>query len=269
MSLFEDIGYDPSEFGARGHDSGARYRFVVWGIKGGKTHWGARDFLETCASRKIKLAWVVAPTLQQLETCEDEMRDIFDAMEAAGKPLLKRERKRGREYYLTNGTKIQCRSAERHKWLRGPNVNLAWIDEAAYIRDDAWHQVKMRLRATRGEIICTTTPNGRNWLWTECQMAGLPANDDYGEFGDRQGLRWVSHWPTWEFPWVPADDLADDKRTMPRDVYDRDYGAKFVSAAQSVFRYVEEAMHTRHLVRNPDRKYVLGVDLAKAQERGR
>jgi hypothetical protein len=279
IDLWEVAGYEPSLKGGPFHDALARFRFLLWGIKGGKTFAGAHEFLEVVirksahiweTKRRDKLlAWVLAPTHDQVATCENELDILFAQLEDAGFKLLHSKTKRPTKYTLVDGGRIWLRSAEVPENLRGPNVDLCWIDEGAFIKELAWIQVKQRIAARKGEVIVTTTPDGRNWVWKECVEGGMPPEAPYGEFGDQAGRRWVSHWPTWDFPWVDPEYVEDARRTMPAIEFDRDLAALFLSSGRSVFRHIEDTYHQIPLkeAEPPEQaKFVIGVDLAKQQD---
>ncbi len=279
IDLWEVSNYTPSPPAAVFHDSTAKFRFLLWGIKGGKTYAGAHDFLDMVIRRAIQvaeegrrdkvLAWVVAPTHLQVATCERELDTLFDLLEKAGYAILDRKWARQIRYRLVDGTMIELRSGEIPDNLRGPNVDICWMDEGAFVKELAWIQVKQRISVRRGEVIVTTTPDGRNWVWRECIEAGMPAEGPYGDFGDVAGRRWVSHYPTWEFGWVPEEEIDDYRRTMPAIEFDRDIAAQFLSSGRAVFRYIEETFHEiplRGAKPSEGAKFVIGVDLAKQQD---
>lgn len=69
--------------------------------------------------------------------------------------------------YTINGTRILLRSADKPKTLRGPNLADIFIDEAAYVKEEAFDVLigRMRTRADAQMYICTT-PKGRdNWVF--------------------------------------------------------------------------------------------------------
>ena len=278
IDLFSLTGYEPSLKGAEFHDSPHRFRYLLWGIKSGKTFAGAHEFvwmviqkaLETWGRRENVLAWVVAPTHLQLTTCERELDIILQMLADAGVNILSRKWQAPNvRYRLIDGSEIELRSGDKPNNLRGPNVDCCWVDEAAFVKEDAWNQIKGRISVRKGEVICTTTPDGRNWVWRECCEAGMPKDSNYGEFQSDEKDRWVSHRPTWEFPWVDQEYVDDCKRTMARSDFDRDIAAKFLASGKQVFRFVEESYHSIPLPRdNPpkDKEFILGIDLAKSQD---
>jgi len=84
--------------------------------------------------------------------------------------------KEGRHYRLNKsemnitfvgGGKIYIRSAEIGDKLRGLNISDAYIDEAAYMKDDKIFNIILgRLRESDdGQLHISTSPNGFNWIY--------------------------------------------------------------------------------------------------------
>lgn len=242
------------------HSSLAKFRFVMWGMKAGKTYMGAREFGRAVLASPACLAWIVSPTYLLLQSAERALLNVF-----VKSGVEFRRNRVSHEITLPQGQLIQGKSAEWPDGLLGPNVNIIWVDEA-FFKDEAWDNLLSRIAATDGEILVTTTTRGRNFIWNECQNSGMPADAPYGTF--EKGDYFVSHYPTWDFDWVPYSFIEARKRAMPRDRFEQDYGAKFISNAGAVFYKVEEAF-TREPP--PDEKEdegpnVMGLDLAKFQD---
>ena len=256
-------GYAPSSRGLEFHVARERLRFLVWGIKSGKTDAGAAEFLRAVMGTPGGLCWVVAPTYMHTQAAERAfvacLNDLHPEVE-----LTVRRHKARKEYQCINGALVQFRSADWPDNLRGPNVDVIWADEAAYLKTEAWHIIRGRVAATGGEIFVTTTPRGRNWLWSEVQQAGLPAEAPYGVFS--KGNRWVSHFPTWEFPWVPKSELEEIKKSYPRATYDQEFGAMFTADSAQVFPAVDAVRTFEPPPMNLNEPTVIGVDLAKHQD---
>lgn len=70
---------------------------------------------------------------------------------------------------LVNGSQVLFRSADNPERLRGPNLSWWMGDEAALYESLVWRIMLGRLRqfGRRGWAWLTTTPKGRNWIWSE------------------------------------------------------------------------------------------------------
>lgn len=223
---------------------------------------GAKEFARGVLAMPGCLAWIVSPTYLLLQSAERALLNVL--VKAGYEDRMKRNRV-SHEITLPHGQLIQGRSAEWADGLLGPNVDIIWVDEA-FFKEEAWDNILSRTAATNGEVLVTTTPKGKNFIYNECQNSGMPGSAPYGVF--EKGDTFVSHYPTWEFPWVPQSFIDARRKAMPRDRFDQDYGAKFISNAGAVFYKIEEAF-TREPP--PDKETdegpnIMGLDLAKYQD---
>jgi len=260
-------GYVPGKDAIRAHKSLANIRCLVWGIKSGKTEWGACETVRFAKFNSNKNVWCVSSSFHNLEACIAALTKLLEHNKVAYKYKIGNH-----SFHLANGTVISCKSADQYDNLRGPNVDWLWIDEAAFVKEEAWWICQDRLAVTQGRILLTTTTDVRNWLWELCLEGGMPPTMEYGVFesrgedGKKDHKYFISHYPTWHFPWVPKEWVADKKAKRPRVVFDRDIAALFSSHGTSVFNYIWEALSRAPLVRDNKAKYVIGLDLAKEQD---
>ncbi len=259
--------YDPSLDAWPFHNSLARFRILIWGIKSGKSHAGARETARAALGLPGRsLIWVVAPTYQQLEVAESELEYIFE--KDLPDLVLKRNMNK-RTWTLPNKTRIQFKSGDWPDNLRGPNADFIWFDEGGFLKVGAWRVGRQRVTATLGEIVITTTPPPeRSWLWNECLKAGMPPSMEYGQWDSGIGSdsRFVSHYPTWQFPWVTKKELDDERDSLPRAIFDREYGALFVSTAGQVFGTFTKCLTMEAPPETVSLETVMGLDLAKFQD---
>jgi predicted phage terminase large subunit-like protein len=69
---------------------------------------------------------------------------------------------------FNDGTLVEFRTADDPDNLRGPGIDILWIEEAAMIvNDEPWNIIRPALSDKIGLLITTTTPKGKNWLWEE------------------------------------------------------------------------------------------------------
>lgn len=67
-----------------------------------------------------------------------------------------------------DGTMVEFRTADDPDNLRGPGLDILWIEEAAMLTsDEPWNVIRPALSDKLGLLITTTTPKGKNWLWEE------------------------------------------------------------------------------------------------------
>lgn len=67
-----------------------------------------------------------------------------------------------------DGTMVEFRTADDPDNLRGPGLDILWIEESAMLpTQEAWDVIRPALSDKLGLLLTTTTPKGKNWLWEE------------------------------------------------------------------------------------------------------
>ena len=67
-----------------------------------------------------------------------------------------------------DGTMVEFRTADDPDNLRGPGLDILWLEEAAMLpSEEPWNVIRPALSDKLGLLITTTTPKGKNWLWEE------------------------------------------------------------------------------------------------------
>lgn len=177
--------YSPHEWQAGFHsasndDKLCRYRHLVAGRRGGKTLSAAWEVLFYCLfpeqfhidypgpNRKSRLwVWALA---KDHEVGRPSRSAMMEACLQAG--LVKDKdftyNKSEKIFEFNNGSIVHFRSAEDPQSLRGAGLDILWIDEAAMIpSSEAYEVARPALSDKIGQVITTTTPKGKNWLWEE------------------------------------------------------------------------------------------------------
>jgi len=136
----------------------SRVRGYIGGLGAGKTFAGVVEILRQPPRSR---GMVIAPTFPMLETVTQQT--FFDLTPPAA---IHSHNKQKNITVLANGSTIYWRSAEHPRRLRGPNLGWVYVDEAAFISEDAWKVAVGRLRLEPGRAWITTTPSGRaNWVY--------------------------------------------------------------------------------------------------------
>ena len=125
---------------------------------------------------------------------------------------------------LTNGSIIALRGAENPDALRGVSLSSLVVDEAAYVKQEAWEMVlRPALSDQGGPAWFITTPAGLNWfhdLWEQAQE-----QKDWTTFS----------FTTIEGGNVPADEIEAAKRTLDERTFRQEYLASFETLSGRVF----------------------------------
>jgi phage terminase large subunit-like protein len=185
MGWFISKGYLPHYYQALFHcdsneDKITRFRHLVAGRRGGKTLSAAWEVLFYCLfPRQFHLdshnkekdtplwVWALSSSYKVGRPSYITFRNIcIDAGLTLGKDV--KENKGGLRFEFENGSMVEFKSAEDPQALRGAGLDILWMDEAAFIRDEeAWNVVRPSLSDKMGLLITTTTPNQKNWFYEE------------------------------------------------------------------------------------------------------
>jgi len=120
--------------------------------------------------------------------------------------------------FFSGGT-AQVRSADDPNSLRGDGLNLAVLDECAYMKEAAWSEaLRPALSDRKGGALFISTPHGLNWfrdLWR------LGENDEYPD------------WQSWTFktsdnPFIDPDEIEAARRTLLGRIFRQEYEADFL-----------------------------------------
>ena len=84
---------------------------------------------------------------------------------------------------LKNGTEILFRSAERYDNIRGLTCDYGIIDEAAFMKNDAWAEAIRPVFAVRGKkVLFISTPKGKNYFYDLFQLGQSGDNPRYKSY---------------------------------------------------------------------------------------
>jgi predicted phage terminase large subunit-like protein len=120
---------------------------------------------------------------------------------------------------LINGARIYLKGAEDPDRLRGVSLSGCVIDEAAYVRQDAWTMVlRPALSDQQGPAWFITTPAGENWFTDALKAA------ESGEDPEGSGFRFT----TAEGGRVAESEIEAARRTLGPELFRQEYGAEIV-----------------------------------------
>ena len=162
--------------------------------------------------------WWVAPTFPQGLLI---WRDLKKALRGAW--VEKREKEM--RIVLPGGGSITVKSADDPDALRGVGLDGVVLDEAAFMREEAWvNGLRPALADRQGWALFLSTPSGVNWL-----------HDLYQTAGQSEGwARWQR--PTSDNPIIPRKELEAARRDMGELQFAQEHLAQFVTAGAGMFK---------------------------------
>ena len=254
---FEFAKYKPHDGQLMLHHAPHDKRFIVacCGRRFGKSFACARE-AEVVLTQPGKVVWIVAPSYQ---TSEKIFRQVYEnlVIKLGYKPSKYSAKEQFLKFDWDGGSSfIQGKSAEHPSGLIGEGCDLIIIDEASKVPNfkRLW---EMYLRPTlsdkKGKCIMISTPDGFSYFY-ELYLQGQ--NDP----------NWYSfNSPSWlnnyAFPeGLDDEDLVEARRTLSKQVYDQEYGAKFTSLSGRVYDDFDRDLDVGDYAYNPYLPVLLSVD---------
>jgi phage terminase large subunit-like protein len=225
--------------------SPARFKVLDAGRRFGKTLLGTG--LGTKKALEGGRAWWVAPSYKVAAVGWRGAKHIASQIPGVARNETER--------LLTfpGGGTLQVRSGDDPNSLRGDGLDLAVLDEAAYMRPEVWSEaIRPALSDRQGEALFISTPNGRNWFWGLWMYGQNPAYSDWASW----------RFPTSSNPYIKPEEIEAARELLPERIFKQEYLAEFLEDEGAVFRRVEE----RATVAEPEsgplpgERIVFGVD---------
>lgn len=240
--------YTPATPAREVHASDARYKVIVTGRQASKTTCAAEQFLEQIYSWDLPRAlrrpynpgaarpgsaeyrqrtprlhyWVVAPTYKLVKVCKRRLASTLPAR------LVEHMNTGANIWWLKPDIMIEFVSAKHYDELVSATLDGLWLDEAALIHPEAWQgRLIPSLAVKGGWAIFTTTPLGRNWVYTQLVEPALRGEPDYKFF------TWWSEQND-AVPGLQAEVLRQ-KQVLSPQYFEREYRASFDSFLGQAF----------------------------------
>lgn len=167
-----------------------------------------------------------------------QQQEIFDYLEEALLPLIKRKSRSGGYIRLKNGGKIDFWVTNNNKLAgRGREYDVVLIDEAAFTKspemlEETWPKaIKPTLLTRRGRAWVFSTPNGddeKNFFYAICK------DPKYG-FHDH-------HAPTSSNPFVPPEELEKERLSNDPRVFQQEFLAEFIDWSKDALLGIDKLL---------------------------
>jgi hypothetical protein len=215
---------------------------VRWGRRAGKTLLGTSECIQTASQGGH--SWWVAPSYK---IAQPAWRQVY----RWGRVIPNLDiSKTDKTIYFTNGGWMAIRSADDPQSLRGEGLDLVVLDEAPYMKEEAWVESIWSALADRlGRALFIYTPRGRNWVY-RLEMQALQ-DPDWATF---QGPSWIN-------PHLQRDEMERLKARMPERIYRQEILAEYIAGGGDVFRFVSDAAVLQAQSEpKKNHTYVMGID---------
>lgn len=240
--------------------STARFVVSVAGVQSGKTSGTAIKFWKRILSDRRELRrqgevgfyWLIAPN----SIVGEVMREAFVQFAPPGE--IVGHNKTEQTWTLSDGGRVQFRSAEKSETLVARRLDGAWLDEFTLMKPGIWlTSLRQRFVTRQGWCLFSGTPRGKNWAWDEIWRRCL-RTDDISD-PDYEGFTWHSE----ENPLIPQEEIEAAKRQLPIAYFNREYRAAWESFHGQIYQAWSTAHQIKGLASKPmplGTYTVMGVD---------
>lgn len=169
---------------------------------------------------------------------------------------------------------IQFYHAQNPESLEGYGINGYVFDEAAKIKEAAYYAAKTTVTVTRGPMLFTSTPFGKNWFYRKC----MEAREEMAraKFEKRIPKKIFIRARTMDNPAVPRESIEAARKSLSARLFRQYFEAAFEDEG-TVFTDYRKCLYTKELdVYGDDQIWfaddcaksnvVVGADWAKTQD---
>ncbi len=229
---FYGVGYMPHYFQILFHslkgekDTILRYRHLVAGRRGGKTLSAAWETLFYClfpsefhkdvhgvVDDESLHVWVLTSDFPGGLPAWRTMKSVIAKANVQARVL-----ETTRTIEFPNGSLIEFKTAVDPDGLRGAGLDILWMDEAAFIPNDAaYNVVYPALSDKEGITYTTTTPSGKNWFYDRFWGDKVISHPKHGRVEYR----------SLDNPYFPHEEWLEVKENYHPMLFKQEYMAAF------------------------------------------
>ena len=195
------------------YDAGVRFTYLCSGRRFGKTYLAITRLINWAIEKPGGLFYYVTATYRMAKQIAWIQLKQMVPME-----IFASKNESDLSVTLTNGSTISLKGAEDPDKLRGVSLSAVVVDEAAYVKSEAWEMVlRPALSDQQGPAWFITTPAGLNWFAEAWDAAEDEENCATFSFTTVEG----GH--------VSKEEVEAAKRTLDARTYSQEYEASFVN----------------------------------------
>ena len=200
-------------------DSDSRFKLLCSGRRFGKTYLCIARLITWAASKPNSLNWYVTANYRMAK--QIAWRQLKNMVPPE---ICVKRNETDLLIELSNGSIISLKGADNADSLRGVSLSSLVIDEAAYVKQEAWEMVlRPALSDQGGPAWFITTPAGLNWFHDLWEQAA--DQDDWSTFS----------YTTIQGGNVPAEEVEAARRTLDERTFRQEYLASFETLSGRVY----------------------------------
>ncbi len=200
-------------------DSNQRFKLLCSGRRFGKTYLCIARLAAWAIEKPSSLNWYVTANYRMAKQIAWRQLKAMIPAEV----LVKRNESE-LSVELSNGSIIALKGAENPDTLRGVSLSSLIVDEAAYVKQDAWEMVlRPALSDQGGPAWFITTPAGLNWFHDLWEQAHTQNDWEAFSYTTVQGGN------------VPPEEVEAARRTLDERTFRQEYLASFETLSGRVY----------------------------------
>lgn len=173
----------------------------------------------------------------------------------SGSGIIESNNYSSNEITLRTGSRIYFRSTERYDNIRGLTCTYVFLDEAAFMANEAFREAIEPVALVRGQrVILISTPKGRNFFYDLYQLGLSPDNTNYKSYAGKSA----------DSPYISDEAITEAKRTLPPKVFKQEYEAEFIDGGGEVFSDLD--LITVPQWPKKSGKVYCGIDVGRAED---
>ena len=221
-----------------------KWGVIVTGRQFGKTLLAINSMLYWLLSKPgMKGIWIAPYQAQATK--------VYHQFNEGASSVIEHRHSQEKRLVFGNGSELIFRSAENYEGLRGYTMDFGIIDEAAFVKEDAMPIIRPVFAVKAKKVMVISTPLTKNWFYKYYQE-GLGGNKNYSSF----------HAISTDNPYFLQEEVDDARLTLPEDIIQQEYFAKFVEDGGDVFGNFGKCMVIEEYLEESDDDCYMGVDIS-------
>ena len=194
----------------------------------------SRQWGKSLLGQNLLLFWLLQNPNQKgcwISPIYNQAKKVFQELSDASQSIIQQSNKAELTIKFVNGSTLQFLSSERPDSVRGFSFHYMVVDEAAYVNERGFETAILpTLTALGKKCLIISTPKSKNWFY-KYYLKGNNDNTDYISFRGQST----------DNPHIDQSFIAEQRLSLPDDIFRQEYLAEFTDAGSEVFRGVDQA----------------------------
>lgn len=183
------------------------------------------------------------------------MEIIYKAIKNSG--IVTEYNKTERKIVLINGSQMLFSGLDEFENLRGPSINILFVDECAICNPKAINEILIPAMSTVGKkAFFISTPRGKHNIFYTLYQYGVDEKKMYSSYVGKLE----------ENPFRNKELIQSEYETKPAFVIRQEYGCEFLDSELSLFQNLDELACLSFAEPSPYETYYAGIDWGRAED---